>query len=105
MVESESRYAFLVDTYRTERLKVMSVWSMFEDDDLPARPHRTDRRGRSVREQMVHQCLSEDMWFRTMLDIDVGARPLPATETLLEFLRQYAAHSAQAPDALRATQE
>ena len=27
MIENETRYAFLVDTYRTERLKVMSVWS------------------------------------------------------------------------------
>ena len=105
MVESESRYAFLVDTYRTERLKVMSVWSMFEDDDLPARPHRTDRRGRSVREQMVHQCLSEDMWFRTMLGIDVGGRPLPETETLLEFIRQYAGDSAKRLEALGRKQE
>ena len=105
MAENESRYAFLVDTYRTERLKVMSVWSMFEDDDLPARPHRTDRRGRSVREQMVHQCLSEDMWFRTMLGIDAGARPLPETETLLEFIRQYAGDSAKRLEALGRKQE
>jgi hypothetical protein len=27
-------YEFLVDTYRTERLKVLSVWSMFRDEDL-----------------------------------------------------------------------
>ena len=52
------RYRFLVETYDTERLKVLSVWSMFRDEDLPVRPHATDKRGRSVREQMVHQCLS-----------------------------------------------
>ena len=49
------RYQFLTDTYATERLKVLSVWSMFEDGDLSTRPHREDRRGRSVLEQMVHQ--------------------------------------------------
>jgi len=50
------RYEFLVDTYSTERVKVLSVWSMFQDGDLPVRPHPTDPRGRSVLEQMVHQC-------------------------------------------------
>src|SRR5262249_38269990 len=88
-------YAFLVDTYQTERLKVLSVWSMFADEDLPFRPPPTDRRGRSVREQMVHQCMSEDLWFRTILNIDVGARPLPEKETRLGFLREYAGASAQ----------
>jgi hypothetical protein len=33
-----TRYAFLVDTYDTERLKVLRVWSMFEDEDMQARP-------------------------------------------------------------------
>ena len=69
------RYRFLVDTYETERLKVLSIWSMFLDEDLPVRPHSTDPRGRSVREQMEHQCLSENAWFCNMLKIDVGAPP------------------------------
>ena len=47
-------YDFLVSTYQTERLKVLSVWSMFRDEDLNTRPHPADRRGRSVREQMLH---------------------------------------------------
>src|SRR5258707_13430556 len=76
-------YEFLVETYETERVKVVSVWSEFCDDDLPMRPRADDRRGRSVLEQMVHQCVSEDLWFRTMLGIDVGAPPLPAHETRL----------------------
>lgn len=96
------RYRFLVDTYETERLKVLSVWSMFRDEDLPARPHPSDRRGRSVHEQMVHQCVSEDGWFRTMLGIDVGAPPLPEAETRLGFTRRYAADSAQRLAELRA---
>ena len=37
----------------------------------------------------MHQCVSEDIWFRTMLDIDVGAPPLPKEEVRLEFMRQY----------------
>jgi uncharacterized damage-inducible protein DinB len=106
MDESEStRYRFLTDTYRTERLKVMSVWATFEDADLPARPHPTDRRGRSVVEHMVHQCMSEDLWFRTMLSIDVGARPLPETETRLDFMRQYGRDSAKRLEALRGKPE
>ena len=99
---SGARYEFLIETYRTERLKVMSVWSMFADADLPARPHPTDGRGRSVREHMVHQCASEDLWFRSMLGIDVGARPLPETETRLEFMRRYAQDSGRRVEALRA---
>lgn len=51
-------YDFLVDTFATESLKVLSVWSLFRDEDLSVRPHPRDTRGRSVREQMVHQCIS-----------------------------------------------
>src|SRR5258706_15212259 len=83
------RYEFLIETYETERIKVLSVWSEFRDEDLPVRPRADDPRGRSVREQMVHQCVSEDLWFRTMLGIDVGAMPLPALETRLEFIRRF----------------
>ena len=87
------KYDFLIDTYATERVKNISVWSEFRDDDLPVRPHPSDARGRSVREQMVHQCVSEDFWFKTMLGIDVGAPPLPAAEERLEFIRRYAEDS------------
>jgi len=55
-------YDFLIDTYETERVKVVSVWSEFTDEDLPVRPHQRDPRGRSVHEQMVHQCVSEYLW-------------------------------------------
>lgn len=87
------KYSFLVETYATERLKVLSVWSEFTDDDLPIRPSPADPRGRSVREQMVHQCVSEDLWFRNMLGIDVQAPPLPKEETRLEFIKRYAEDS------------
>jgi len=87
------RYDFFVETYATERIKILSMWSEFRDQDLPVRPNPADPRGRSVHEQMVHQCVSEDLWFRTMLGIDVGAPPLPKPETRLEFIRRYAADS------------
>jgi uncharacterized damage-inducible protein DinB len=89
------RYDFLVETYATERIKVISVWSEFGDDDLSERPRRDDPRGRSVHEQMVHQCVSEDLWFRTMLGIDVKAPPLPKQETRLQFMQQYADDSGE----------
>ena len=69
------RYDFLVETYETERMKVVSVWSEFRDEDLAVRPRADDPRGRSVREQMVHQCVSENLWFMSMLNIDVNAPP------------------------------
>jgi uncharacterized damage-inducible protein DinB len=99
------RYDFLIDTYATERIKVISAWSMFADYDLPVRPNETDGRGRSFHEHMVHQCVSEDFWFRTMLDIDVGAPPLPKEEVRLEFMRQYAEDSGKRLAILRKKDE
>lgn len=93
-------YDMLVDTYATERTKVLSVWSLFEDGDLVERPHPEDIRGRSVREQMVHQCVSEDLWFRNMLGIDVQAPPLPDEETRLRFIERYAKDSKSRLEAL-----
>jgi uncharacterized damage-inducible protein DinB len=95
------KYDFLIDTYESERIKVISAWSMFTDQDLRVRPNATDTRGRSFHEHMVHQCVSEDIWFRTMLDIDVGAPPLPNEEIRLEFMRRYAEDSGKRLVALR----
>jgi uncharacterized damage-inducible protein DinB len=99
------RYAFLVETYATERVKVVSVWSEFRDGDLAVRPRDDDPRGRSVHEQMVHQCVSEDLWFLNMLGIDVGAPPLPRQETRLEFMKQYGDDSGKRLAALQAKDE
>jgi uncharacterized damage-inducible protein DinB len=98
-------YDFLIDSYETERVKVLSVWSEFHDADLAIRPRGGDPRGRSVLEHMVHQCVSEDTWFRTMLGIDVGAPPLPREETRLEFIARYAVDSGTRIDRLRQTSE
>ena len=84
------RYQFLVDTYETEIIKVLSVWSMFDDDDLRRRPRSDDPRGRNLLEHMVHQSASEDIWFKTMLGIQVTENPLPERETRLAFIQAYA---------------
>jgi uncharacterized damage-inducible protein DinB len=99
------KYNFLIGSYATERVKVVSVWSMFRDEELRLRPNASDPRGRSVHEQMVHQCVSEDFWFRSILGIDVSAPPLPARETRWEFMAQYAADSAKRLAILQATAE
>ena len=94
-------YEFIVDTYETEIMKVLSVWSLFKDDELPIRPNSEDARGRSVHEQMVHQCVSEDFWFKEVLGVDVGAPPLPETEARMEFIRRYAEDASKRLDELR----
>jgi uncharacterized damage-inducible protein DinB len=95
------KYDFLIDTYDTERIKVISAWAQFREEDMPIRPRRDDPRGRSVHEHMVHQLQSEDGWFTKMLGIDVGAPPLPAVETRLDFMSRYAEDSARRLSALR----
>ena len=85
-----SRFDFLVETYNTERLKTLSVWSQIPDDRMSFRP---EPRARSPREHMVHQCVSEDGWMRSMLGIAIDRPALPASETRLAFLEHYAACS------------
>ena len=69
------------------------------------RPREGDPRGRSVHEQMVHQCVSEDLWFRNMLGIDVGAPPLPQQEMRMEFMKRYAEDSGKRLAALQEKDE
>jgi uncharacterized damage-inducible protein DinB len=99
------KYAFLIESYATEIIKVISVWSEFKDEDLHIRPRQGDARGRSVLEHMVHQSVSEDLWFRTMLGIDVGAPPLPESEMRLEFIKRYAENSGKRLTALHEKSE
>lgn len=94
-----SRYRFLTDTYGSERLKTLSVWSEFSDAELTFRPAG---HARTPLEHMVHQCLSEDTWMRTMFGIAVSRPTLPPHEQRLAFLRHYADVSAARLDALRA---
>jgi uncharacterized damage-inducible protein DinB len=87
-----SRYDFLTESYRTERLKTLSVWSQVPDARMTFRP---EPRARTPHEHMVHQCVSEDTWMRTMLGITVSQPALPAEERRQAFLEHYAAVSAQ----------
>ncbi len=87
-----SRYDFLIETYRTERLKTLSVWSQVPDDRMSFRP---EPRARTPHEQMVHQCVSEDTWMRNMLGIGVSLPALPAEESRRSFLEHYAAASGE----------
>ena len=95
------RYQFVIDTYQTEIHKVLSMWAMFDDDDLATRPHATDSRGRSVLEHMVHQSMSENLWFATMLGIAVTDNPVPSEETRLAFMNTYAENAAKRLAALQ----
>lgn len=95
---ANSAFAFLADTYDTERLKTLTVWSQFADSDLAFRP---EPRARSVHEQFVHQCMSEDAWFTKMLGIATGMPTLPEREARLTLIEHYASTSAVRLEALR----
>jgi len=83
-------YDFLLDTYETERIKTLSVWSQFGDDEIGFRPAPLSR---TPHEQMVHQCVSEHLWMTGMLNIEIDLPPLPAPETRLAFINHYATAS------------
>ena len=86
-----SRYDFLCETYRTERLKTLGVWAQVPDDRMD---WRAEERARTPHEHMVHQCVSEDGWMRKMLGIESSRDVLPPVESRLDFMRHYAAVSA-----------
>jgi uncharacterized damage-inducible protein DinB len=85
-----AHYDFLIDTYRTERLKTLSVWSQVPDAHMDT---RVEPRARTPHEHMVHQCVSEDTWMKTMLAIAATRPTLPAEETRRAFIDHYAAVS------------
>ena len=86
------RYTFLVDTYRTERLKTLGVWAQVPDDRLR---HRMEPRARSPLEHMVHQCQSEHNWMDGMLGLRIGQTALPPEETRAAFIAHYGATAAE----------
>ena len=83
-------WQFFAESYDTERLKTLSVWSEFREDDLR---FRCAERARTPLEHMVHQCVSEDTWMRNMLGLETPLAVLPAQETRLAFMLHYAAAS------------
>lgn len=82
-----SRYDFLVDMYDTERLKTLSVWAQIPAERLT---FRVEPRARTPLEHMVHQCVSEEGWMRTMLGVDVGMPALPNDESARGFVEHFA---------------
>jgi len=97
-----NRYSFLIETYATERQKILGAWVMFKNDEMSWRPAP---RARSVHEQMVHQCVSEDNWMKNFLGIDLAVPPLPAAETRIEFMKKYADASGQREERLNTMTE
>ena len=94
-------YTFLADTYETECLKVVSVWSQFED--------RISKFGRARTTAVAGACASR--WCTsasartrgsgTCCGIDVAAPPLPREENRLAFIRRYAEDASKRLEALR----
>jgi len=97
-----NRYGFLVETYRTERLKTLGVWAQVPDDRLRS---RMEARGRSPLEHMVHQCQSEHAWMQTMLGIEIGRAALPEVETRAAFIAHYGGAAAERLAVLRGKPE
>jgi uncharacterized damage-inducible protein DinB len=93
-------FRFLVDAYDTERVKTLSVWSEFLEADLGFRPAGY---ARTPREHMVHQCVSEETWMRSMLGIETSLPTLPPHEDRLAFFQHYAAASGERLAQLRST--
>ena len=98
-MSASGEWGFFVETYDTERLKTLSVWSAFRDEDVR---FRCAERARTPLEHFVHQCVSEDTWMRNMLGIETTLPALPPEESRLAFMRHYAAASAERAAALRA---
>src|SRR5437667_10895150 len=82
---SDKIYGFLLDTYETEILKIVGIWSAFPKSAIDFRPHPNSR---CVIEQFEHQVQSEGRWMRTMLGIDTGD-PNPSERTRLGFIEKY----------------
>ncbi len=76
-----------LDTYASETNKVISVWRVFQDDDLEFRPHP---RSSSVLEVMKHQLLSERRFFGEFLgapEPDASA-VLPKSQTVESYIQR-----------------
>jgi uncharacterized damage-inducible protein DinB len=90
-------YEFLLDTYETELLKIIGIWSAFPDSAVDYKPHP---KSRSVLEQMEHQVQSEGRWMKTMLGVDAGD-PNPQERTKQAFIEKYRADATRRLELLR----
>ena len=65
-------FQHVLDTYASEINKLVSIWMVFEDGDLPFRPHP---KSSTVEEIMKHELLSQRRFFAEFLG---AAEPLAA---------------------------
>lgn len=94
---SERTYNFLLETYETELLKILGIWSSFPESDMDFRPHP---KSRTVLEQMEHQVQSEGRWMKNMLGLDTGD-PNPASRTKQGFIEKYHADAGRRLEMMR----
>ena len=78
-------YRFLLETYDTEILKIVTIWDALKGAEPNFRPAP---KARSVIEQMEHQVQSEGRWMATMLDADTGD-PNPTNKTPDGYIEKY----------------
>jgi uncharacterized damage-inducible protein DinB len=76
-----------LDTYASETNKVISTWRVFEDKDLPFRPHP---KSSTVEEIMKHELLSQRRFFAEFLGAPEppGANVLPAAVSIAAYWQQ-----------------
>lgn len=98
---NDHAYVFLLDTYQTEILKIVSTWAAFPDSVVDYRPHR---KSRSVIEQMEHQVQSEGRWMKTMLGLDTGD-PNPPERSRKAFIEKYKADAERRLELMRGMPE
>ena len=94
---SDSTYGFLLDTYETEILKTVGIWSAFPDTAMEFRP---SPRSRSVIEQFEHQVQSEGRWMTGMLGVDTGD-PNPSQKTEQGYIEKYRSDATRRLEILR----
>jgi uncharacterized damage-inducible protein DinB len=95
--QPQRTYDFLLDTYETEILKIVGIWSAFPDSSMDFRP---SPKSRSVIEQFEHQVQSEGRWMREMLGIDTGAST-PSENTRRAFVEKYRGDAVRRIEILR----
>ncbi len=81
----QTRYSFLLDTYETEIMKIVTIWSAFPESKIDFRPAA---KSRSVLEQYEHQVQSEGRWMTNMMGLNTGD-PNPTQRTKQGFIEKY----------------
>ena len=100
-VQLADTYSFLLDTYETETLKSVTIWSAFPDESMDFRPAS---KSRTVLEQIEHQIKSEGGWMVKMLGVDAGDFN-PTQRTKQACIEKYQADAASRLEILRGKPE